>query len=360
MKNNDNNKTTDLESKYYDTKSHSSFSGVNRLVKHSKKSKKDVVKWLSLQDTYTLHKPVRKHFKRRRVLTGSIGYQYQVDLVDVRKFSVWNNGMNFLLMCIDCFSKFGYAKPLKTKKSFHVIPALREIFCEGRKPMYISFDAGSEFVSNVMKKFYHDEGVFHFTFRNSQKAQIVERFNQTILHRLYRYFTYANTYRYIEVLPNIIDAYNRSFHRSIKTAPIMVTKNNQNQIWQTLYGDIVYENVEEPKFKVGDTVRLAKLLNTFAKGYSQQWTEELFTVSKVHHTFPPVYSVKDYKNEEIDGRFYAQELQKVGEKEEFIIEKVIGERKVGRRKELLVKWLGYDNSYNSYIPASSVRQFKTR
>ena len=76
----------DLASKYYDTKSHSSFSGVNRLVKHTKKGKKEVGKWLSLQDTYTLHRPVRKKFKRRRVITGSIGYHYQIDIVDLSKY----------------------------------------------------------------------------------------------------------------------------------------------------------------------------------------------------------------------------------------------------------------------------------
>ena len=167
---------------YYNPSSVSSFGGVNRLSKNSKTKRKNVKKWLSLQDTYTLHKPVRRNFLRRRVLTGSIGYQYQVDLVDLRKFSTWNDGMNYLLMCIDCFSKVGYAKPIKTKKSPSVIPALRQIFFEGQKPMYISMDAGSEFLSNVMKKFYHDEGIFHFTFRNENtKASIVERFNRTIL-----------------------------------------------------------------------------------------------------------------------------------------------------------------------------------
>ena len=349
----------DLASKYYNPKSQSSFSGVNRLAKHAQKSRKQVGEWLSLQDTYTLHRPVRKNFKRRRVITGSIGYQYQMDLVDLSKYKEWNDGYRYILMCIDCFSKFGFAEPLKTKKSPSLIPALNKIF-EKKKPVYTSSDLGGEFSSLVLKKYFFDKGIFFFTFRNTQKAQIVERFNKTILHRLYRYFTYANTFRYIEVLPDIIDAYNRSYHRSIKTAPINVTLENQDQIWKTLYGDIVYEETEKPKFKVGDAVRLARLLNTFAKGYSHQWTEELFTVTKVHQTSPPVYSVKDYKNEEIDGRFYAQELQKVGEKEEFIIEKVVGERKVGKRKELLVKWLGYDNSYNSYIPASSVRQLKTR
>ena len=346
---------------YYNPSSVSSFGGVNRLSKNSKTKRKNVKKWLSLQDTYTLHKPVRRNFLRRRVLTGSIGYQYQVDLVDLRKFSTWNDGMNYLLMCIDCFSKVGYAKPIKTKKSPSVIPALRQIFFEGQKPMYISMDAGSEFLSNVMKKFYHDEGIFHFTFRNENtKASIVERFNRTILSRLYRYFTHSNSYRYIEVLPKIIKSYNHTYHRSIKTAPINVTVENQNKIWHTLYDDIMQDERKHPNLKVGDTVRLSKRPGPFTKGYTQQWTEEIFTISKIHPTLPPVYSVQDYNKQDIDGRFYEQELQKVGEKKEFLIEQVLGERKVGKKKEYLVKWLGYDKSWNSYIPASSISHIKKR
>ena len=117
---------------------------------------------------------------------------------------------------------------------------------------------------------------------------------------------------------------------------------------------------KHPNLKVGDTVRLSKRPGPFTKGYTQQWTEEIFTISKIHPTLPPVYSVQDYNKQDIDGRFYEQELQKVGEKKEFLIEQVLGERKVGKRKEYLVKWLGYDKSWNSYIPASSITHINKR
>ena len=122
------------------------------------------------------------------------------------------------------------------------------------------------------------------------------------------------------------------------------------------YDDLMFAKTMKPVFAIGDTVRLARKLNPFAKGYTEQWTEELFTISQVHLTNPPVYSVKDYKNEEIVGRFYAQELQKVEKKKEFLIEEILGTRKNGKRKEVLVKWVGYDKSFNSYIPASEVKQ----
>ena len=349
-----------LEKSYYDALQPSSLGGVNRLIKGSKKNKKTVLKWLSGQDTYTLHKPVRRNFKRRRVITGGIGYQYEIDLVDLRKFSEWNDGMNYILMCIDVFSKKGFAEPIKTKKSPSIIPALKRIFQE-RKPMYISFDSGGEFVSAVMKDFFRKEGIFSFAYRNENtKAATVERYNRTILSRLYRYFTYARSYRYLDILPKIIESYNHSYHRSIKTSPNNVTKENESKIWHTLYDDLRFAEKIKPVFVVGDTVRLARKRGVFDKGYTEQWTEELFTISQVHLTNPPVYSVKDFKNEEILGRFYAQELQKVENKKEFLIEKILGSRKQGRRKEVLVKWVGYDKSFNSYIPASEVKHISTR
>ena len=353
---------SDLKSKYYNPKEPSSFGGVTQLAKATKQKAKTIKKWLSHQDTYTLHRPARKKFKRRRVITGGIGYQYMADLVDMRKFSKWNDGMNYILMCIDVFSKFGFAVPVKSKKSTSIIPAFKKIFDAGIITPYtrLSFDCGGEFESKKMYDFYKKEGISHFSFRNETKAMVVERFNRTILTKLYRYFTHSNSYRYIEVLPKIIHAYNHSYHRSIKTYPANVSSENESEIWNTLHGDIIFDTFKEPNFKVGDHVRLSKISGPFTKSYSQRWTEEIFTISKRYLTVPPVYSVRDYRGIEIDGRFYEPQLQKVVKKDEYIIEEILGERRVKGRKEVLVKWLGYDKTYNSYIPKDHIKSVKER
>ena len=103
-------------------------------------------------------------------------------------------------------------------------------------------------------------------------------------------------------------------------------------------------NKKDPKFKVGDHVRISKYKNIFAKGYTPNWSEEVFVVSKIKNTVLWTYVINDLNGEEIIGTFYEKELQKTNQKE-FRIEKVF------KRKgdKLYVKWKGYDNSFNSWI-----------
>ena len=110
-------------------------------------------------------------------------------------------------------------------------------------------------------------------------------------------------------------------------------------------------NYKDPKFKVGDYVRISKYKNIFAKGYMPNWSEEVFVVDKIKNTVPWTYVINDLNGDEITGTFYENELQKTNQKE-FRIEKVI------KRKgdKLYVKWRGYDNSFNSWIDKASLVQ----
>ena len=110
-------------------------------------------------------------------------------------------------------------------------------------------------------------------------------------------------------------------------------------------------NVKDPKFKVGDRVRISKYKNIFAKGYAPNWSEEVFVIKKLKNTIPWTYVINDLNGEEIMGTFYEKELQKTNQ-EEFRIEKVI------KRKgdKMYVKWKGYDNSFNIWNDKSSLVQ----
>ena len=103
-------------------------------------------------------------------------------------------------------------------------------------------------------------------------------------------------------------------------------------------------NDKDPKFKVGDHVRISKYKNIFAKGYTPNWSEQVFAVSKTKNTVPQTYFVNDLNDEEIIGTLYEKELQKINQKE-FRIEKAI--KRKGNR--LYVKWKGYNDSFNSWI-----------
>ena len=140
---------------------------------------------------------------------------------------------------------------------------------------------------------------------------------------------------YIDKLEDIVDEYNNAYHKTIKMKPVDVKDNK--------YIDFEKEvNDKDPKRKVCDHVRISKYKNIFARGYTLNWSEEVFIIKKVKNTVPWTYVINDLNGEEIIGTFYEKELQKTKQKE-FRIEKVI------RRKgdKLYVKWKGCDNSFNS-------------
>ena len=103
-------------------------------------------------------------------------------------------------------------------------------------------------------------------------------------------------------------------------------------------------NDKDPKFKLGDRVRISKYKIIFAKGYTPSWSEEIFVIKKVKNTVPWTYVINDLNGEEIMGTFFEKELQKINQ-EEFRIEKVIKTK----GDKMYVKWKGYDNSFNSWI-----------
>ena len=104
-------------------------------------------------------------------------------------------------------------------------------------------------------------------------------------------------------------------------------------------------NDKDPKFKVGDRVRISKYKNNFGKGFTPNWSEKVFVASKIKNTVPWIYAINDLNGEEIIGTYYEKELHKKTNQQEFRIEKVI------KRKgdKLYVKWKDYDNSFNSWI-----------
>ena len=147
---------------------------------------------------------------------------------------------------------------------------------------------------------------------------------------------------YFDVLDDIVHKYNNTVHRTIKMKAIEVTDD-----YYTEYNENsmeLHSNKKDPKFNVGDNVRISKYKNIFGKGYTQNWSEEVFVIDKIKNKVPWTYAISDLNGEEITGSFYEQELEKTSQKE-FRIEKVLK----GKGDKLYVKWKGYDNRFNSWI-----------
>ena len=118
---------------------------------------------------------------------------------------------------------------------------------------------------------------------------------------------------------------------------------NENKVWRNLYPELGGKTLT-PKFSIGDHVRITKKKKIFDKGYTQRWTEEVFTISEIQLTIPVIFKITDYNGEKIQGFFYEQELQKTRQCT-FGIEKVL--KRQGDKS--LVKWVGYPKSFNSSI-----------
>ncbi|XP_065680645.1 uncharacterized protein LOC136094566 [Hydra vulgaris] len=162
--------------------------------------------------------------------------------------------------------------------------------------------------------------------------------------KMFTYFSANSTRKYIDVLDEVVNQYNNSAHSSIKKTPAEASfKKNENIVWLNLNKNVISSPMQ-PKFSIGYKVRITKKKEAFEKGYSPRWTEEVFTVSQVQYTDPPIYKITDSHSEETQGTFYEQELQKTYQ-EIFRIEKVT--RKQGNK--LLVKWYGYTDTFNSWV-----------
>ena len=287
----------------------------------------------------TLHKPVRRKFNKRRVLVNGIDKIWAADLADMKAFSKFNQGYNFILVVIDIFSKYGWAIPLKNKEGKTVAEALKTIFKE-RKPEKMWVDKGKEFYNKDVKAL-----IELYSTENEEKSSVVERWIRTMKEKMWKYFTDNNTYTYIDILPDLVNDYNNTRHSSIKMTPVEASKKkNELTVWRNLYPDRLKIHDINPKCSVGDKVRISKKKKTFEKGYTTRWTEEIFTITKINHTSPVTYKIADLNGEEIDGTFYEPELQKTSQ-QLFRIEKVIEK---GKNKSL-VKWKGYSNDFNSWI-----------
>ena len=240
-------------------------------------------------------------------------------------------------MIIDIFSKYGWIVPLKTKAGIEVAKALKSIFND-HKPRLLWVDKGTEFYNKHVKTI-----IDIYSTENEEKSCVVERWNRTMKEKMFKYFSANNTRKYIDILQNLVDQYNTTIHSSIKMTPVEASKmENENQAWKNLHHHL--HDRKEPKFKVGDKIRISRKKDFFEKGYTPRWTEEVFEITKVLYTDPPTYKIKDLNGEEIQGTFYEQEMQKTTQ-EVYRIEKVI--KRKGNKS--YVKWLGYSSKFNSWV-----------
>ena len=180
---------------------------------------------------------------------------------------------------MDIFGKYAWVVPLKDKKGISIVNAFQKILDKsGCKPNKIWVDKGSEFYNNSFKKWLKDNDIEMYLIHNEGKSVVAKRFIRTLKTKIYKYMTSISKNVYIDKPDDIVNEYNNTYHRTMKMKPVDVKDNTSIDFEKEVNG-------KNPKFKVGDYVRISKSKNSFAKGYIPNWSEDFLLVVKLKAQF---------------------------------------------------------------------------
>lgn len=360
-----------LDKLYYDPSQPGSLAGAVALYKAAKAfrpdiSLKQIQRFLEDSRAYTLHKLQPKKFKRRAILSPKPRVIIAADLADMRILSRYNNGHNYILVCIDVFSRFAKALPLKRKDGNSMAVAMKTLLEEDdvfKGVSRIFVDRGKEFYNRALQSYLETRHIKTYSvYSQETKSSIAERFIRTLKGRLYRYMTAHNTLHYVSALEAVVKSYNHTPHRQLEKTPAEVHALRKPEQIMRQFKTLHYKSNEKHRrstsreLNIGDYVRLAgaERASKFSRGFHIQNTEEIFKIAAVdHRQYPIGYTLKDLSNQPIQGLFYREELVKVQLPDVFPII-IKRSRIVNGRKQFYVSWLGYDASQDKWIDASDI------
>ena len=270
-----------------------------------------LLRYLRKNKIHSLHRPKRRTFPRRKIVTRYPGNILQSDLIDMQKYSSKNSGYNFILVVIDCFTKKLWVKPLKSKRGDETAQALRSIFLSMRYQIQsLIFDEGLEYVNKYVENLLDEYNIHSYHIRTRLKASSAERVNKTIKEKIWKYFTQTGKERWIDVIDDIVDNYNNTYHTTIKMKPNQVTWENRKKVFKTMFPHI--NDRITCRLKIGDKVRVALRKDIFEKGYTQNWSKDIFAISRVFQKNRVCwYRIKDNKGNIYPKSKYFYELNKV-------------------------------------------------
>ena len=366
-----------LSSLYFNPKLPSSYLGPEKLYQFVKSQgkfqidRKRIRQWLQDQEAYSLTRGARRKYARSRVIVSGLDSQWDVDLMDMVDLAKQNDGVKYVLVSIDVFSRFAHCQPLKSKRGEDVLRALQLILSGPRKAKTIRTDMGQEFRNKQVNAYLKSENIHHFYALNTEtKANYAERLIKTLKHKLFRYMLKNRTQRYIDVLQDVVYSYNHTVHRSLGQSPASINKNNEGESRLEQYllrqGRVKRSKKQKKvskkkyKYEIYQTVRLSHVRSVFDREYSQKWTGEIFKIqTRFRRDGIPVYTIVDWEGDRVEGTFYEPELQSVNvdPSTEYHIEKILKRRVRNKQKEVLVRWLHWPKKYDSWILEAEVKDY---
>ncbi len=298
-----------LKSIYYNPKQ--GFKSDTRLYKEAHKRDErirmiDVKSFLKKQEEYQINTSDNRNLLFK--INAPIGY-YQMDLTFYPQYKKVNDGYSIMLCLIEIASRKAYIVPLKTKTENEIYDALKKLIDEIKGIKAITSDNGSEFTNKKIEKLFKDNNIIHYLGQAEDKRtlSIVERFNRTIKNYLRRYFTAYDTYKWIDVIEDIVDNYNNSYHSSIKTTPNDITLKQMDRN----YTDNIIHNAEvrsKMKIKIGDYVRTLNSKTIFDKE-GERYSKTVYLVVGI---IGNKYQIKNENTDNVLQKVYGiNELSKI-------------------------------------------------
>ena len=240
-----------------------------------------IKRYLNKNTIHSLHKPRRRHFKRRKIV---VHYRYQIceaDLIDLRNIYGSNYRYKYILLMIDLFSKKIWLRKLKTKSGEETANAFKNIFDNMEyTPQTLIFDEGKEFLNKYCDLLFKQYNIHYYHIMSGNfKAGAAERANKTIKGLLWKQFHKQSSQNWTKIYLDIQDLYNKTYHSSIKMSPDQVSNDNRDEVFKSLYPNI--EDRIKCRLKRTDRVRVALRKSNFEKSYTQNWSSEIFEITKV-------------------------------------------------------------------------------
>lgn len=284
-------------------------------------------------------------------------------MIDVRSLSEFNDGVNWLLVAVDAFSKYAWVLKLKRKTAEMAKAALKHLIENeiGEPVESIFADHGTEWTNRIVRAYLLSQNIRLDLALSETKAAIAERFNRTLQDMMYKYMEDNKTNRYIDELHNILLTYRQRGHRTLRfmTPEDAIMPQNYNHVLQSHL--IRYRKIKrkKPKLKVGQKVRVAslgKLQHAFHRGYHARFSYEQFEIVRISTVMPiPMYYLKSLDTEEvIEGGFYENMLSPI--KGDIYKVNIIKERTRLGRKQYFVSYIGFGPQHNEWIDGERLSQ----
>ena len=260
---------------------------------------KDVQNFYNNQEIVqkTKRKPLKNDRVYNSIIASQYGSNYQIDIIVYDRFEF--HKYKYILCVIDVHSRFVCCRAMTNKKNETILEELKSIFEEMGTPQAINLD--NEFNKNMLNDYFDQNNITCYFSQVDEinKNAIVERFNRTLTGLINKYRLATGKYNWYAWLNDIVDNYNTTYHRTIKTTPMKI-KEGSDKNHQTII-------VVTHDFKIGDKVRHSKHKNIFSKSDELLWTDTVYTVSEINKN--KIYISND--NNQLNRYFKTYELHKI-------------------------------------------------